>query len=394
MRATAPDNPNALTGRYNHQLAPLLTPRSIALVGASPRPGSIGNATARALLASGFNGSVTFVNSRHSEVEGRLCVADLSELEAPPDLAILNVGAARIEDALRQVIDGGARSAVIFDACHGETATGEPLLKRLRSMACDAGIPVCGGNGMGFFNLTDRIHASFYGAGHLKPGGISLIAHSGSVFTVLGLNDPRYRFDLMISPGQEIGATIDEYVDFAVSRATTTVVALFMEQARDPAAFIAALERAQQSGTPVVVCKVGRSAESARLAHSHSGAMVGSADGYDAVLERYGAVSVDTVDQLMNTAMLLTSGRTMGDGECAMVTDSGGLRELFIDRAGNRGVPVARLTDETKERLAAVLPPNLPPSNPLDCAGAVNDDFATVFRRGLEVLGDAPEVAC
>ena len=382
------------TEQSNHRLAPLLTPKSIALVGASPRPGSIGNATARTLLSSVFAGPISMINPRHNKVEGQPCLAGLGEIDNPPDLAILNVGATRIENTLCEAIDAGARSAIIYDACHGATDTGAPLLDRLRDIAREADLPICGGNGMGLFNLTDRVHASFYTATHLKPGGITLIAHSGSVFTVLGLNDSRYRFDLMVSPGQEIGASIDQYVTFAVSRPTTKVVAMFMEQARDPRAFIAALEAAQLAGTPVVVCKVGRTDASAALARSHSGAIAGSADGYDAVLERYGAISVETVDQLMNTALVLSCMPEMGPGELATVTDSGGLRELFIDRAHSRNLPLAELSDETRERLKQILPANLPPSNPLDCAGAINDEFVSVFENGFKVLADAPEVAC
>lgn len=375
-----------------HRLTPLLTPRSIALVGASPRSGSIGNETARALLDSGFVGPIAFVNRRHEEIEGQRCVGDLSELDVPPDLAILNVGAARLEATLEGAVRAGAKSAVVFDICQGMAAGGMPLLDRLKDIAREADLPVCGGNGMGFYNVPDRCHASFYAAHDLKPGGITLIAHSGSVFTVLALNDPRYRFDLVISSGQEIGATLDEYVDFAVSRPQTRVIALFMEAARNPQGFARALEKAHEHGVPVVVCKVGRTRESASLAQSHSGAMAGNDIAYDALFERYGALRVETVDQLMNVSMLLSQGREMSRGEVAAVTDSGGLRELFIDRAKSCAVPLAELSDDTVAHMARMLPPGLPPSNPLDCAGAWSDAFDTVFENGLKVLSAAPEV--
>ena len=375
-----------------HQLQPMLSPKSVALVGASPRPGSVGNAAARALLDGGFEGELNFINPRHASVEDRPCLGDLSDLETPPDLAVLNVGARRMEATLNDAIEAGVRSAVIFDGCFGEAADGSPLIARLRDMAREARLPVCGGNGMGFINVQDRCHASFYSAGHLKPGGISLIAHSGSVFTVLALNDPRYRFDVMVSSGQEIGTSIDEYVDFASLRPTTKVIALFMEAARNPQGFCRALDAACRRGTPVVVCKVGRSDKSAQLARSHSGAMAGDSAAYDAVLDRYGAIGVSTVDELMNTAMLLAQGRDMAEGEAAFVTDSGGLRELFIDRSASRGVPLAELSEETGQRLRQFLPADLPVSNPLDCAGALDDNFANVFERSLRTLGEAPEV--
>ena len=376
----------------SHPLSPLLAPRSIALLGASPRQGSVGNATARALLDSGFPGDIAFINPRHRQVEGQDCHGGLSELAAPPDLAILNVGAARLEAALTDTISAGAGAAVIFDACHGSDEAGRPILQRLRDIAREAAFPVCGGNGMGFFDVPGRCHASFYSASHLQPGGITLVAHSGSVFTVLALNDPRYRFDLLVSPGQEIGATIDRYLDYALTRPTTRVIALFMEAARDPQGFVQALEKARQKGVPVVVCKVGRTQESARLAMSHSGALAGSDLAYDVVLERYGAIRVETVDQLMNVSLLLSQDRRWEEGEAGLVTDSGGLRELLIDRAQSRALPLAKLSKATKDDLREILPPILPPSNPLDCAGSIAEDFDAVFEKGLRILGAAPEV--
>jgi acyl-CoA synthetase (NDP forming) len=367
--------------------------RSVAIVGASPRPGSIGERVAVATLGSGFSGQISLVNPRHTSIMGRPCVPSLSDLDTPPDLVVLNVGASRIEAALGDAIEAGARSAVIFDICHGTAADGTPLVERLRHMAREAGIPVCGGNGMGFFEVPGRRNASFYPSDQLRPGGITLIAHSGSVFTVLALNDPRYRFDLVVSPGQEIGATLDEYIDYAVLRPTTKVIAVFMEGARDPAGFRRALERANRHGVPVVVCKVGRTEESARLARSHTGALAGSDAAYDAVLEATGAVRAETVDQLMNTALMFSQGRGIGDGGIGLVTDSGGLREAAMDRAEALQVPLAQFSPGLTSQLEAVLPPPLTPSNPQDCAGALVDDFEQVFEDALGVLAASPEIA-
>ena len=383
---------DSLALHAEHRMKALLAPKSIALVGASPREGSVGKRAAESLLDSGFTGPITFVNPRHERVLGKDCLDRLSDLESPPDLVILNLGAARLEAGLTEAISVGVRSAVIFDACQGEAKGGQPLRERLRELAREANLPVCGGNGMGFFNIPQRCHASFYSAKDLKAGGITLIAHSGSVFTVLALNDPRYRFDLAVSPGLEIGATLDEYVDFALTRSSTKVIALFLEGVRKPEAFAAALAKAQAQGKTVIACKVGRTDESAALALSHSGTMAGSNEAFEALLARHGAIAVKTVDQLMNLAMLLATGREMAAGELATVTDSGGLRELFIDQAKARDLPLATLSPETRSRLQSVLPPGLPASNPLDCAAALDAGFVRVFEDGLATLAAAPEV--
>lgn len=377
----------------NHRLAPLLEPRSMVIVGASAREGSFGARLAGASLSAGFEGRLSFVNPRGGRILGKDALLALADLDHAPDLAVLGVGGANLERALLDAIDTGAKAAVIFDSCHGEAANGEPLLPRLKSIAAEAGLPVCGGSGMGVINTRSGAVASFYGAGHLKPGGISLIAHSGSVFTMLGMNDPRFRFDLMVSPGQEVGATIDEYIAHAAGRETTKAIAVFMESARNPQGLIAALNLARDRGVPVVVCKVGRTEESARLARSHTGALVGSNAAYAAVFEECGAIAVDTVDELMNTALLCASGRKPGLGGVGLVTDSGGLREMQVDLGAETRTPLARLSAATLIALRAALPPELEPSNPLDCAADLTDEFPKVFERGLKVLAAAPEVS-
>ncbi|MEZ5797726.1 MAG: acetate--CoA ligase family protein [Paracoccaceae bacterium] len=376
-----------------HRLSRLFEARSMVVVGASARAGSFGARLAEATLSAGYQGRISFVNPRGGQILGRPALTSLAELDHAPDVAVLGVGGANLERALLDAIDRGARSAVIFDTCHGQTADGKPLLARLKSIAAEAGLPVCGGSGMGFINTRSGAVGSFYGAGHLKPGGISLIAHSGSVFTVLGMNDPRFRFDLMASPGQEIGATIDEYIAYAATRPTTTAIAVFIEAARNPQGLVEALKLARGQGVPVVVCKVGRTEESARLARSHTGALVGSAAAYAAVFEECGAIAVDTIDELMNTALLCASGRKPGTGGVGLVTDSGGLREMQVDLAARTRTPLARLSLQTLARLRAALPPELEPSNPQDCAADLTDEFPKVFERGLRVLAEAPEVS-
>ncbi len=375
------------------RLAPLFEPRSVAVVGASARPGSFGERLAKATRSAGYGGQIDFINPRGGTILGQEALTSLKDLSHAPDLVILGVGSSNLEGALLDALAAGAKSAVIFDSCHGETASGTPILTRLRQIAHEADLPVCGGSGMGLINTQTGLVAGFYPAPHMKPGGISLIAHSGSVFSVLGMNDPRFRFDLMASPGQEIGASLDEYIAYAARRPTTKALAVFMESARNPEGLIGSLTLARDAGKPVVICKVGRTEESARLARSHTGALAGRHDAYAAVFEECGAIAVDTVDALMNTALLGSTGRIPGPGGAGLVTDSGGLREMQVDLAEARGAPLAVLSTETKAALRAALPPELDPSNPLDCAGNLTDEFPKVFDRGLTLLAQAPEVS-
>ncbi|MDH3691661.1 MAG: acetate--CoA ligase family protein, partial [Gammaproteobacteria bacterium] len=335
------------------------------------------------------------VNPRHQRIEGARCYASMSDLPEVPDLVVLGVGSQRLEAALDEAIAIGVGGAVIFSNCFLPDDRDPPLLERLRKKSRAVTFPVCGGNCMGFYNYEANILASFQGARDMMqpPGVITLIAHSGSVFVMLDGHNPRYRYNLVVSAGQEIGASVADYMDYALEQRSTRVIALFIETVRDPEGFVAALQKAVDRDIPVVVVKVGRTEESARLAHSHSGAMAGDDAAFNAVLERYGALRAHTLDELINTAVLLSQPRRPGTGGLAAVLDSGGLRELLMDLAYDLGVPFAQINADTTTKLATRLVHGLEPVNPLDAAGEIEKEFSNAFDDCLRILLDDPDTA-
>jgi acyl-CoA synthetase (NDP forming) len=384
---------HAASDVHRHPLAPLLSPRSVALVGASARAGSIGNDMVRVLRDGGFAGEVLPVNPKYDLVEGLACYPSLVGLPAPPDLAVLGVGTGAVEGLFDEAVEADARAVLIYDNLHVRNEAAPTLLTRLRRRAAEAGVPVLGGNCMGYYNFDHRIHVSFQASPQRPAGGISLVCHSGSVFVLLAANDPRYRFNLVVSPGQEIGASVSDYMDFALELPSTRVVALFIETVRDPQGFVAALEKARARDVPVIVLKAGRTEVSARLAATHSGAIAGDDAAFEALFERYGVVRVKTLDELMAAALVLSQAKRPGPGGLAALTDSGGLRELMIDLADDLGMRFAEIAPETRARLEARLPPGLEAINPVDAAGPITGDFAGVFRDALHTLMDDPNVA-
>ena len=374
-----------------HVLAPLLNPRSVALVGVSARPGSIGRWLLDTFLGGGYPGELFLVNPRYPELDGHRCYADLSELPTLPEMAVLNVGSARMEELFDQAVALGIRALTLFDYCVLEQEETPPLLSRLREKASRHGVAICGGGGMGFYNLDAGVHASYYSAEHLTPGHIALIAHSGSVFTVLAMADPRHRFNLVVSAGSEIVTGVDAYLDYAICQPSTRVVALFIETVRNPAAFERALAEAQARDIPVVICKVGRTAKSAEFARTHSGAIAGSYAAFEALCDRYGALTVDNLDEMMATAALFAQGRRARSGGIGAVLDSGGLRQLLVDRAERLGLSFAKLSSTTLAHIAEHLPHTLEADNPLDAAGPVTDDYEAAFREGLGAIMSDPD---
>ncbi|HXP78042.1 MAG TPA: acetate--CoA ligase family protein [Stellaceae bacterium] len=374
-----------------HPLSPLLAPRSIAFVGASPRPDTPGNDMLKMIALSSFTGAIYPINPNYREIEGRRCYASFADLPDPVDLAVLGVANARLEPALAEAIRHRARAAVIFASCYLENDTAPPLTERIAALARAANMPICGGNGMGFYNDEDGVWAAgFANLRQRRPGGIAFISHAGSVFGAFAHNDPRFRFNLVISAGQELVTTAAEYLDYALEKDSTKVVGLFLETVRAPERFAAALARAAERGIPIVVLKAGRTEASAALALSHSGAIAGNDAAYEALFDRFGVTRVDTLDELAATLLLFAQGRPAAPGGLAVIQDSGGEREMVIDLAAAHNVPFAKIAPPTVTRLRERLEYGLEPVNPLDAWGT-GRDFVDIFSDCFSALIDDPD---
>jgi len=390
--AISPPPPPAAAGGA-HRLNPLLAPQSIALVGASPKFETVGNGMIRGVREGKFGGRIYLVNPNYPEIDGQPCYPSLAALPETVDHVVIGVANARIEAQLAEAIRHGARAATIFGSCYLPGDSEPPLTRRLAAMARAAGLQICGGNGMGFYNLEHGLRVcGFPPPPWLDHGSISLISHSGSAYSGLCHTDRRFRFSLAVSAGQELTTTVADYLDFALDMPSTRVVGLFLETVRDPAGFVAGLEKARQRDIPIVVLKVGRTAESAALALSHSGALAGNHAAYQALFDCYGVIEVDDLDGLANCLLLLGQPRRVGQGALATMHDSGGLRELAIDLAAAHGVPYARIADATRQKLAARLEYGLEPTNPLDAWGT-GHDYENIFADCLQALAHDPDTA-
>ncbi len=382
-----------------HRLDRMLNPRSIAVVGASQREGSAGHGMIHGLINAGFNGAIFPVNPRYRNVAGLACHGSLAELPQAVDLAMLGVNSTRLEGQLDDAIAMDAGGAVIFDTCYLDGESDRGLLNRLKAKARAADLPVCGGNGMGFINLSQRLPVTIFDASSKLRGGgnVAFITHSGTVFSEIGNNDFRYACNLIVSCGQEINGTMADYMDYALDMESTRVIALFMEEARDPRAFTAALEKARRKDIPVVVMKVGRTRLAAEFARVHSDADTGNDMAYQAVFDHYGVMRVGSMDEMANLLALLSHERQLAPGGLGVVLDSGGEREMFTDLADDTGVPLAVITGETEARIRPHLHHALEPVNPLDAWGTAHnyeDDFEAYFLAMAQDPGVAMVTFC
>ena len=378
-------------------LGRMLEARSVAVVGASVKQGSLGLQMMLELERGGYAGAIHPVNPGYPEILGRPCFPSIAEVPEPVDLAILGVANHRIERAAADAVAAGAGSIVTFSSLFEQEppAPGDPpLTERVAHIAREAGIPLCGGNGMGFLNLANGLRATgFATPDEIRRGPVTFISHSGSAFAALAFNDRGLGFDLLISSGQEIVTTMADYMAYALDHDTTRVLALLLETVRDAEAFRAQLALARERDVAVIALKVGRTEGSKEMVAAHSGALAGEHGAYEALFDAEGVHEVRTLDEMADTIELFSSPRrvTKGGG-IASVHDSGGERALFVDLASDLGVPFARISDDTTAAIASVLDPGLVAENPLDAWGT-GIDADRIFRESFLALARDPDTA-
>ena len=370
-----------------HRLDPLLRPRAVAVVGASSRADSLGEWSLKNLALGGYRGRIYPVNPRYEELQGNTCCASLSELPETPDLVIFAVGDASLEAALDEAIAAGIPAAVIQSPLVVDDDREPVLRERVQQKVAAAGMLVCGANGMGYYNVRDHVWACGFDSGaHQAPGNVTIISHSGAGMSGIIDCEDRLRVNLAVSAGNELSVTMDEYLDFALDLPETRVVGLFIETARNPDGFRAALEKATGRRIPVVALKVGRTEVSAQLAVSHSGAMAGDDATYEALFDRYGVQRARDQDEFATMLIMFAELHPVGAGGLVTLHDSGGERQLLVDLADDEGVPLTQLSEETVEGLEAVLDPELPAVNPLDAWSRGGPDASEQMTRALTLM--------
>lgn len=365
------------------RLARMLEARSIAVVGASDRPGSFGLRLATEALRSPAALEVYLVHPSRATVLGRPAWASLVDVPHQVDLVLLGVpGEALIGELTlaRQRGDGGA---VVFSSAPG-------LAEQLSTAAGD--MALCGAGCMGFVNVARGVRAIGYLEREpLAAGGIALVSHSGSVFSALLRTHRRLEFSVVVSSGQELVTSTADYLSYALDLPQTRVVGLFLETLRDVPRFRAALAVAAERDIPVVALTVGASSTGRSLVEAHSGALAGDDAVWEALFAAYGVHRVEGLDELVDSLEAFSVGRRVRPSSTplglATVHDSGAERVLVADVAQQVGVPFADISARTTARLSGLVGPGLQPVNPLD-VWSNGADTTTLFAGCLAALAD------
>ena len=387
-------------------LAAMLAARSVAVVGASSRPGSFGARMLAEVTASPAAPEIFPVNPRYSELGGRRCHPSLADLPGPVDLVLLGVPDAALEAQLTLAGQRGDRSAVIFgnareDLPPHRASPGRPTLRqRLAAIATTAGMELCGAGCMGFVNVAQGLRAIGYTEPDPLPAGpVALVTHSGSVFSAMLRMRRAIGYTLAVSSGQELVTAAPSYLDYALELPETRVLALVLEAIRQPARLRQVLARAAGRDIPVILLTAGNSAGGAMMVAAHSGALAAADGGWEALSRAYGLHRVSDLGELTDTLELFAirsralPARPGAQGTgIATVHDSGLERAHAADLAEQLGVPFAQIGEATRARLAELLDPGLEPGNPLDVWGT-GAGTRGLFAGSLAALADDPSVA-
>jgi acetyltransferase len=364
-----------------YRLKSLLSPRSVALVGASPRQGSVGRAILANLQKAEFKGELGLVNPRHAEIEGVAAVSSLGKLPFVPELVVITAPPTAIAGLIDEAGKRGAAGALVITAGlgHGEGS----LAEAAERAAHQYGMRLIGPNCLGVMMPGANLNASF--SAHMpRLGNLALISQSGAI--AAGMVDWATQravgFSGIVSIGDQLDVDIADLLDYFAMDGKTRAILLYVEAIKDARKFMSAA-RAAARIKPVVVVKSGRMAQGAKAAATHTGALAGSDAVYDAAFRRAGVLRVSDLRELFDCAETLGRVESPPGKRLAILTNGGGIGVLAVDRLVELGGVPAAITPEIRKRLDAVLPPTWSGSNPIDIIG---DADPARYAAALEVL--------
>ena len=371
--------------KFRHYLQPLVMPTSVALVGASQRPGSLGRTVFENLLAAGYEGELLAVNPKHKMILGHRAARSLAAIAKPVDLAVIAVPCDQVVDVILQGGAAGLKAAVILTTRPVGLAAARQWERAVAAAAAKHRVRFVGPESFGVIRTDIGLNAT---VGSMQPlrGRLALVAQSGAVCSaLLDFAKPAgIGFSSVVALGNAFDVDFGELLDVLLLDPTTDGILLYVETVRDARRFLSALRTAART-KPVVVLKSGRGGDAADA--WGPGAAPSADTVFDAALQRAGTVRVRTYSQLFAAARVIALGRSVAGGRLAVVTNGRGPELMAADRALDAGVQLAVFTADTVARLDAVLPPESSRDNPLDVGG--NASPRQIAEAVGTVLADA-----
>lgn len=372
-------------------LSRLITPRSVAIVGASPTLGALGNNVLRNLERHGYSGAVHLINPKRDQIDGRPCLKSIAELPFGVDAAVLAIPGPAVLDAVRALAARGVGSAIIFSAGFAEGGEGGFAAQaEVARIAADNGMIVVGPNCLGLVNYAAGVPLTFVEAPVLDLAGkpaVGIVSQSGAMAVVLGttLMAKDLGITLSVSTGNEAASGVEDYVEHLIADPATPVIGMIVEQFRKPARFLALAAQAREAGKTIVLLHPGTSSAARESAATHTGAMAGDWQLMRTKVEREGVVLVDSLEALGDVMELVARAKPVHEGGTAVLTESGAFKALTLDLAEQIGLDLPPTQGDTESALRSAIPDFIPVSNPMDLTAQALVD-SDLYRRTLEPL--------
>ena len=379
---------------YRHaDLARLFDPRSIAIIGASPRAGSFGERTLNALAH--YDGRVHLVNARYERIGERPCYPSVAALPEVPDCAIIVVAREAVEPIVEECIAAGVGGVMIYASGYSETARPERIAqqKRLTELARTGRMPIVGPNCIGMLNFRSRAGVTFMQTPRLpepRPHAVGLVSQSGALgFSLAQAHERGASFSHLLTTGNSCDVDVADCIAFLAEDPNCAAIACVFEGMPDPTRLLEAAELADAADKPLVLYKLGTGEQGAAAAMSHTGSLAGSMAAYGAAFERAGAILVEDFEALVETASFLAKAprRPTARG-AAVVAVSGGSAIMAADRAEVHGVPLPQPKPEVRAVLQARIPEFGSPRNPCDVTAQVANDPESLTACAEALLKD------
>lgn len=371
----------------------ILRPKSVAIVGASPTKGALGNRLMNNLVAANFSGDMHLINPRRSEIDGRPCLNSIEALPDGVDVAVLAIPRAAVLDSVRQLGARGVGGAIIFSSGFAEGGE-EGLAEQnaIARVASEAGMVVLGPNCLGMINFMADIELTFVGMPKSPKRAakrVGIVSQSGAMAAVVAvtLMAKDIPLSFYISTGNEAQSQTEDYLEYLIGDADTDVIAAICEQIRQPARFLALARRAHDAGKTIVLLHPGKSAAGRESAATHTGAMAGDYEVMRVLVERAGVVLAGDLEEMGDIVDLAVRCGPMQPGT-AILGESGAFKAMSLDTAEAIGLDLPPFTDELSPQLRAAMPEFVAVSNPTDLTAQALVDPSLYGRVFAALLQD------
>ena len=372
-----------------HPLDAIFHPRSIAVVGATEKPGSVGRTILWNLLSSPFGGTVYPVNPTRPAILGVKAYPSISAIGEPVDLAVIVTPAKTAPDLVAECGEAGIRGVIIISAGFKEIGPeGVELERQVLEVARKYDIRVIGPNCLGIMNPVGRMNATF-AAGIARPGRVGFVSQSGALLTAIldWAEQENVGFSSIVSLGSMLDVGWGDVIDYLGDDPNTDSIVIYMETIGDARAFLSAAREVALT-KPIIVIKPGRTAQAAKSAASHTGSLTGSDDVLDAAFRRAGVLRVEKISELFQISEILAKQPRPNGRRLSIVTNAGGPGVIATDALIGGGGELSEISDATMAALNAVLPPVWSHNNPIDIIG---DAPPERYAKALEVAAADPE---